>query len=89
MNNEIIPSIANILSIGCNIPLIYTTIKIGKANDISLSFLLLRILASLLWIYYSIMIIINYQIMVSNLPGLISSSVVLYYKCKRYEPLYH
>jgi uncharacterized protein with PQ loop repeat len=78
---NILAFLANLIGILCNVPLIINTIRKGKADDISLSFLLLRILASILWVIYSIQIEL-YVLTLSNVPGILSSSIVLVYKIK-------
>jgi uncharacterized protein with PQ loop repeat len=85
---NIIAFLANLIGILCNVPLIVNTIRNGKADDISLSFLLLRILASILWVIYSIQIEL-YVITLSNFPGILSSSVVLVYKIKGIHKRYN
>ena len=79
---EILVHIVNALSIIYNIPQIYLTWKTKKANDISFSFLWMRIGSSVIWIAYSI----NYElwvVIVSWVISFISSAFILYYK---YQP---
>jgi uncharacterized protein with PQ loop repeat len=78
---DIVPSIANIIGIIYNIPLMYNTIRRGTADDISLTFIILRAFTSCLWIFYSVDIS-NYQIMVSSIPSVISSIVIFYFKMR-------
>jgi uncharacterized protein with PQ loop repeat len=85
MNNlsEIIVLLATLLGISSNIPLIINTIKRGKADDISGSFLLLRTFSSLLWIVYGLTISV-FELSIANIPSLLSSIIVSIYKVKNY-----
>ena len=75
----VIGTIANILNLIYNVPQIILTCKRKTTNDISGAFLLLRTLASVLWVLYAF-IELDIQYILANLVSLVSSLILDYFK---------
>jgi uncharacterized protein with PQ loop repeat len=70
---------ADIIGFAYNIPQVYHTMKTRRTQDISLIFLSLRELVSVMWVYYSIYYKM-YFVLFSWIVTFISSTILLYYK---------
>ena len=70
---------ADIIGFIYNIPQVYHTMKTRRTQDISLIFLSLRELVSIMWVYYSIYNKM-YFVLFSWIVTFISSTILLYYK---------
>ena len=79
-------NIANFLSVVNNIPLMWHTYKKKRADDISLSFLWMRLISSIIWCVYCIYYKLWY-IIISWATGLVSSTLILYYKYNPGNPM--
>jgi len=76
----IIVNIGNLLSILYNIPQMWKTHKLKKADDISSHFLWMRLSAGIIWSIYCIYYRMWYVI-ISWTTTIISTTQILYYKC--------
>lgn len=88
MNNEnpsvelfmtILVNIGNILSVVYNVPQMWRTYKIKKADDISSHFLWMRLSAGIIWSIYCVYYKMWYVI-ISWTTTIISTTQILYYK---------
>jgi len=75
----IIVNIGNVLSILYNVPQMWRTHKLKKADDISSHFLWMRLLAGIIWSIYCIYYQMWYVI-ISWTTTIISTTQILYYK---------
>jgi MtN3 and saliva related transmembrane protein len=78
---DVLATIANILGIIYNLPQMYKTFKRKTTQDISFWFLSLRLLTSIIWVYY-FSYLQDIQLIVANFVPLLASAFVGYYKIK-------
>jgi MtN3 and saliva related transmembrane protein len=76
---DILALIANILNLVYNVPQMYKTYKRKTTKDISPWFLLLRIISSIIWVYY-FSYLKDIQLIFANSVPLVASCFVGYYK---------
>jgi len=82
---KILINIGNVLSVVYNIPQMWRTHKLKKADDISSYFLWMRLLSGIIWSTYCIYYKMWYVI-ISWVTTIISTCQILYYKYYPYIP---
>lgn len=70
-------AVATIFTISMHIPQIYHTIKIKKAEDISMSHLILCILNHISWLIYAILDNINIPLIICDVICIVLTSVLI------------
>ena len=64
-------------------PQVYQVIKTNSTRDISLASILLRLLMSLLWIWYGILII-DWPVILTDVGVILQEFIILAYKIKHF-----
>lgn len=82
---DIIGIIANVINIIYNIPMVYTPFKNRSVTNISLTFMLLRLLGIVLWLVYSFLLFDIWYIVLICVSFISSIILLIFYMLQHFN----